>query len=51
MSIATSIETQPKITNGVNVTALFETIAAVKQNAAIAKFNFHATNKWRRSRR
>ncbi len=46
MSIATSIETQPKIINGVNVTALFETIAAVKQNAAIATFNFHATNKW-----
>jgi uncharacterized OsmC-like protein len=36
----------PKIVNGVNVTALFDTIEAVKGNAAIAKFNFRATNKW-----
>jgi uncharacterized OsmC-like protein len=37
---------QPKITNGVNVTALVATIEAVKQNAGIAKFNFRATNTW-----
>jgi uncharacterized OsmC-like protein len=32
--------------NGVNVTALFETIEAVTDNVEIAKFNFRATNTW-----
>ena len=32
--------------NGVNVTALMETVAAVTATPAIAKFNFRATNKW-----
>ncbi len=36
----------PAITNGVNVTALFETIAAVKANPEIAKFRFRAKNEW-----
>ncbi|HEX8901930.1 OsmC family protein [Vitreimonas sp.] len=36
----------PTVTNGVNVTALFDTIEAVKGNAEIAKFNFRATNSW-----
>ena len=44
--MSTDTQTKSKITNGVNVTALFDTIEAVKQNAAIAKFNFRATNKW-----
>lgn len=44
--MTTTTQTKNKITNGVNVTALFQTIEAVKQNAAIAKFNFRATNKW-----
>lgn len=34
------------IVNGVNVTALFDTIEAVKDNAEIAKFNFRLTNSW-----
>jgi len=34
------------IVNGVNVTALFDTIEAVKGNAEIAKFNFRLTNTW-----
>jgi uncharacterized OsmC-like protein len=34
------------IVNGVNVTALVDTIEAVKGNAEIAKFNFRATNTW-----
>lgn len=34
------------IVNGVNVTAMFETIEAVKANAEIAKFNFRAKNTW-----
>ena len=46
MSTQTAINPGPTITNGVNVTALFGTIEAVKQNAEIAKFNFRATNKW-----
>lgn len=44
--MTTTTLTQPKVVNGVNVTALFDTIEAVKQNNAIAKFNFRATNKW-----
>lgn len=34
------------ITNGVNVTALSDTIAAVKQTPAIADFRFRAENRW-----
>jgi uncharacterized OsmC-like protein len=34
------------ITNGINVTALFETIGAVKDNPAIADFTFRASNCW-----
>lgn len=36
----------PTMLNGVNVSALFETIEAVKDNSEIAKFNFRATNQW-----
>jgi uncharacterized OsmC-like protein len=41
-----NVEISTKKLNGVNVTALFDTIEAVKGNAAIAKFNFRATNTW-----
>jgi len=41
-----NIETKTRKLNGVDVTALFETIEAVKGNAEIAKFNFRATNIW-----
>lgn len=37
---------QPKSLNGVNVTGLFDTIDAVKQNAEIGKFNFRVANTW-----
>ncbi len=37
---------EPVMCNGVNVTAMMETIDAVKANPAIAAFNFRATNKW-----
>jgi uncharacterized OsmC-like protein len=36
----------PAIVNGVNVTALLETIAAIEANPEIAKFNFRARNVW-----
>ncbi|WP_206060460.1 OsmC family protein [Nitrincola alkalilacustris] len=36
----------PTIRNGVNVTALFDTIEAVKGNQAIAQFKFRAGNRW-----
>jgi len=36
----------PMMCNGVNVTAMMETISAVKANPAIAAFNFRATNTW-----
>ena len=39
-------QTTNKIVNGVNVTQLFDTIDAIKENTAIAKFNFRAKNKW-----
>lgn len=41
-----STTAEPNIVNGVNVTALFDTIEAVKANAMIAKFKFRASNKW-----
>lgn len=34
------------IVNGINVTALGETIAAVKAKPELGKFNFRATNRW-----
>ncbi len=37
---------QEKVLNGVNVTKMFETIHAVKDNPDIAKFRFKATNQW-----
>jgi uncharacterized OsmC-like protein len=36
----------PVMCNGVNVTAMMETISAVKETPAIGAFNFRATNKW-----
>ncbi len=45
MTQTTSTE-QEKIVNGVNVTKLFATIGAVKENPEIAKFQFRATNQW-----
>jgi len=35
-----------RFVNGVDVTALFETIEAVSANADVAKFNFRARNTW-----
>jgi uncharacterized OsmC-like protein len=37
---------EPTITNGVNVTALFETIDAVKETPDLAKSKFRARHKW-----
>ncbi len=37
---------EASIINGVNVTALGETVAAVQGNPEIAKFQFRAKNKW-----
>ena len=34
------------VRNGVDVGALFATIAAVRQDAEIAKFRFRAANRW-----
>ena len=41
-------EAAATIINGVNVTALGETVEAVKGTPEIAKFQFRATNKWLR---
>ena len=35
-----------KVINGVDVDALDSTIAAIKVNPEIAKFNFRAVNRW-----
>ena len=36
----------PVVTNGINVTEYEETIQAVKEQAALAKFQFRAKNRW-----
>jgi hypothetical protein len=36
----------PKCLNGVNVTALFDTIDAVRNNPQLATFQFRAANEW-----
>jgi uncharacterized OsmC-like protein len=44
--MSTAFAVKSKIVNGVDVSALNDTIEAIKGNAAIAKFNFRLTNKW-----
>lgn len=39
-------QTRPTVTNGVDVTALFDTINAVKADTALAQFKFRASNRW-----
>jgi uncharacterized OsmC-like protein len=48
IEMTTQITTQeaPTITNGVNVSALFETVDAVVQTPQIADFQFRASNHW-----
>lgn len=46
MTTQTANQDAPTVTNGVNVSALFETVDAVKQNPQIADFQFRASNKW-----
>jgi uncharacterized OsmC-like protein len=38
-----------KTVNGVNVTQLFDTIEAIRENPEISKFKFRATNTWKDS--
>ena len=44
MSTAPAMKRQ--LVNGVDVTAMMDTIVAIKGNPEIAKFNFRATNTW-----
>lgn len=46
MSQTTTASPAPTTTNGVNVTALFDTIGAVKNDPALAEFQFRARNQW-----
>ena len=46
MNAHTQQHAAPTITNGVDVDALFETIGAVKNEPAIAEFEFRASNRW-----
>ena len=44
--MSNAIAIKSKIVNGVDVTALMDTIGAIKRNPEIAKFIFRATNEW-----
>ncbi len=46
MTEQNTMQQPAKCTNGVNVTALFETIDAVKNDAGLADFRFRAENRW-----
>ena len=46
MNNENTAQEMPTVTNGVNVTALFETIDAVKKTPEIADFQFRASNNW-----
>lgn len=46
MSQTATKSQEPVRTNGVNVTALFDTITAVKDDRELAKFQFRASNRW-----
>lgn len=46
MSAAKETVAAAATVNGINVTALGETIAAIKTNPELGKFNFRATNHW-----
>ncbi len=46
MNTQNTAQEMPTVTNGVNVSALFETIEAVKQTPEIADFQFRASNTW-----
>jgi len=41
-----TVTTSPQSRNGVDVATLFATLDAVKENPAIAKFQFRARNRW-----
>jgi uncharacterized OsmC-like protein len=45
--MSTQLTTErPSATNGVNVAQLMDTIEAIKENPALAQFEFRATNSW-----
>ena len=46
MPVAIAEPSTTKITNGVDVNKLHETVAAVKQNAELASFKFRIQNRW-----
>lgn len=46
MTAQAMVQQAPTVTNGVNVSALFDTIQAIKGNPEIARFQFRASNRW-----
>lgn len=46
MTTQTHLKQQHADLNGVNLPALFDTIAAVKQDPGLAEFRFRASNRW-----
>lgn len=46
MKTATMTKDAPTMCNGVDVTAMMDTIAAVKADPSLGKFQFRSTNRW-----
>jgi uncharacterized OsmC-like protein len=46
MRMQPSLASRPQTLNGVDVAAFEATVASIKANAEIAKFNFRAVNRW-----
>jgi uncharacterized OsmC-like protein len=46
MTNTNTAEAMPVVMNGVNVTGIFDTIAAVKKAPELAEFKFRAQNRW-----
>lgn len=42
----TSVEATPTMRNGINVDVMYGTLNAIKDNPALAKFQFRARNRW-----
>ncbi len=46
MTMTETVEQQPVVLNGVNVTGVFDTIKAIKADPDLATFRFRAANTW-----
>jgi len=44
--MSTAFALKARVVNGIDIAAFADTVAKIKENAELAKFNFRATNKW-----